>query len=238
MSSTRILAIAASVLALASPTASASTIDLFSDTARSVSGLGRFAGWISYDDAAGADSDGTLSVHVENITTPAYLGGYLTAFAMNVPEVGGSSVTGMALTSAPANFSLIGGPSFNNGVDGAPFGSFDFGASTSASFLGEGNPNLGLGVGQAGTFVFSLTGSGLNNLSVWDFVNALSFCSPEGQGPEFFLGRFRGFTDSLHQGGTDKVPGDGREPREVPEPTALLLLGTALVGLARFRRRA
>lgn len=233
-STTRILGIAASLLAFLAPSATASTIDLFSDSANSTSSLGRFTGSISYDDAAGSDGVGTLSVHLQNSTMPSYLGGYLTAFAMNIPTSGGSSVTGVSLTSAPANFGLIGGPSFNNGINGAPFGRFDFGASTSSSYLGGGNPNTGLGVGQSGTFVFSLTGSGLNSLDVWDFVNAFSFGPPAGHGPEFFLARFRGFS----QGGSDKVPGDPGKRREVPEPTALLLLGAGLLGVARARRRA
>lgn len=216
-------------LSLSVSAASASTISLFSDTANSTSGLGSFTGSLSYDDAAGSDASGTLTL---NLTNTSGGGGYLTALVMNLPISAGTSVTGVSLSSAPANFSLIGGPAFNNGIGAQPFGAFDFGASTSATFLGGGNPNLGLASGQSGSWTFTLTGSGLNNLSVWDFVNALS-SNTQGQGPEFILTRFRGF----RLGGSDKVPGDPGK-HEVPEPTAMLLLGGGLAAFAHARRRA
>ena len=91
------------------------------------------------------------------------------------------------------------------------------------SFLGGGNPNPGIGVGQTGMFTFNITASDAGVLTALDFLTGGSF--------DFnFLVRFRGFQD----GGSDKVGGI-----VVPLPPALTLglLGLACMGAARRLQR-
>ena len=94
----------------------------------------------------------TLTIDITN-TTPAPIGGRLTAFVLNNP---GDNITGSTLSTAPATWTQLG----LGDVSGAPFGHFDLGASSTGDFEGGGNPNTGLAVGETGSFVFNLTGSG------------------------------------------------------------------------------
>lgn len=198
-----------------------------------LNGLGSFEGSLAYDHADAQHA--TLTVFLKN-TSPAANGGYLTAFAFNNP---GGHISGASLA-GPANFSLLGGASFNNGVNGAPFGHFDLGASTGNSFEGGGKPSKGLGVGQSGTFVFTFTGDGLDLLNTGNFLSEKSVPPGAGEGLESFVARFRGFKNE----GSDKVPSSvEQEPpvlpqeeptpttQQTPEPGALGLGGVALLGL-------
>ncbi|AGA25977.1 hypothetical protein [Singulisphaera acidiphila] len=164
----------------------------------------------------------TLTITLTN-TSPVANGGYLTAFVLNNP---GNMITGISLTSAPANFTLLGTPPFQDGINGAPNGQFDFGVSTGNGFEGGGSPSKGLAVGATGIFTFSLTGTNLSTLSPADFASALSGGTGIGQGPEFFVARFRGFNNN----GSDKVPGT---LSTVPEPSSLVSCGIAgVIGLS------
>ncbi len=188
---------------------------------------GDFTGSLSYSYANATNA--TLVVTLTN-TSPVANGGYLTAFALNNP---GNLITGITLSASDIDFSLLGGPSFNNSISTAPYGSFDVGASTGGGLLGGGDPSIGLGVGATGTFTFSLTGSGLNTLSEASFVSSLS-SSPGGGGAQFFVARYRGFAD----GESDKTPGvPGSSLSGVPEPSTLLLVGSGLAGYWLYRRR-
>jgi hypothetical protein len=193
-----------------------------------LNGLGFFKGTIAYSDTDPGHA--TLTVMLTN-TSPAANGGFLTGFVFNNP---GDKITGVTLT-GPAKFELLGGPKFNNNaINGAPFGHFDIGAAVGGSFEGGGNPNPGLGVGQTGTFVFSLTGKGLDGLSALSFEKELSVGPGNGEGDKPFVARFRGFKN----GGSDKVP--DAVVHETPEPGTLALTGATLCGLAGYgwaRRR-
>jgi hypothetical protein len=184
-------------------------------------GLGFFQGSLAYTvtDA----THGTLTVTLTN-TSPTANGGYLTGFVLNNP---GGQITKVSLA-GPAAFALLGGPKFNNGINAAPFGRFDLGAAVGGSFEGGGNAQSGLGVGQTGTFVFSLTGTALNSLTAQSFGQALSAGPGDGKGDEPFVARFRGFK----HGDGDKVP--DTVVHDSPEPGTLVLAGAALVSLAGY----
>ena len=186
-----------------------------------------FAGELTY--SFSSSTAATLTLDLSNTTTPAAVGGYLTAFVLNNP---GDNIGSVTLSSAPtADWSLLGLD--NDNVNGAPFGQFDFGATSgnvNGGFEGGGNPATGLGVGQSGTFVFALTGTNLDTLNDLSFVNELSSGPGQGQDGQFFVARFRGLADD----GSDKVPG-----AVVPEPStyAMLLAGLGLLGFGVRRMR-
>jgi hypothetical protein len=167
--------------------------------------LGSFTGSFEYN-------SGKISVFLAN-TSPAANGGYLTAFAFGLP--GSFTCT---LDSAPGGFSLLGGS--DGSISVSPFKDLDLGASaTKGDWLGGGSPRGGLGVGQTGTFGFSLAG---------DFPG-LTTDSFFGAGDPWIAVRFRGFEN----GGSDKVvPGN-----PVPEPVSMLLFGTGAVVFGGYIRR-
>jgi hypothetical protein len=182
-----------------------------------------FTGNLEYDftDANTA----TLTLDLTN-TTPAAVGGFLTAFVLNNP---GDNIDTVTLSAAPTlNWSLLG--LSDNGVNGAPFGDFDFGATSgSGGFEGGGNPNTGLAAGDDGTFEFSLTGTALDTLNEQSFLNELSSGASPGNGAQFFVARFRGLAND----GSDKVPA-------IPEPStyAMMLAGLGLLALGMRRMRS
>jgi hypothetical protein len=192
--------------------------------------LGHFKLTLSYT-AAASGTSADLKVVLQN-TSPVANGGDLTAFVFNNPDnlIGKATLS----KSSNSNFQLLGAPSFDNGVNGAPFGQFDLGASTFKSFEGGGAPSKGIAVGATGTFTFAFTGTNLNTLDEESFVDALSVPPGDGGGEKFFVARFRGFVN----GGSDKVPARAHNP----EPGTLTLAGLGILGLLgagwrRWRRR-
>jgi hypothetical protein len=187
--------------------------------------LGSFSGTFNY--SASDASNATLTVSLTN-TSPT--SGYLTGFVFNNPA---NLVTGVSLVPGDPDFDLIGGPGFNNGINGGPYGHFDIGAAVGGNFQGGGTPSLGIPSGGSASFTFNLTGSGLDTLSDYTFLHTRSAPPADGAGRPVFVARFRGFEN----GGSDKVP-----DHHNPEPSALVLAGLGLAGLLgqqwRQRRRA
>ena len=188
-----------------------------------LNGLGAYEGTFDYDPVDA--THGTLKITLKN-TSPAANGGYLTGFVFNNP---GQHITGATLWSSNLHFQLLGGPSFNNSVNGAPYGQFDLGASTFKSFEGGGNPGNGIAVGHSDDFTFHLTGNALNTLTTSDFFTTSSVPPGNGEGDQSFVARFRGFEN----GGSDKVPGTD-PPIANPEPATLLMTGMGLAALITF----
>lgn len=178
-------------------------------SAAGLEGLGAFTASVTYDYSGGTTA--SLTIAITN-TSGADNGGYITAIALCSPS--GATISSL-LSTDQASFDGLNGP-----VSANPFGTFDAGASTSSSWLGGGNPSAGLGVGQTGTFVFAVLGTG-DLLSSLDAGSIL--CSGDDSGMAV---RFRGFEN----GGSDKVQGF------IPAPGAFALLGIAGVLGARRRR--
>ena len=184
-----------------------------------LNGLGSFDGTFTY--VSTDATKGTLNITLNN-TSPLANGGYLTAFVFNNP---GQRITGASLWSSDVDFQLLGAPGLSNGVNGAPYGRFDMGASTGGSFEGGGNPSKGIAVGDSAEFAFHFTGSNMDGLTTHDFFAAFSTPPRIGQGEQAFVARFRGFDC----GDSDKVPGGMMPPVVTPEPGTL---GISLAGLS------
>jgi MYXO-CTERM domain-containing protein len=194
--------------AVAAAPASAGIMDVVSDAGQSTDQLGKFHGTIGYDATA---EGGLLTVQLVN-SSLLDNGGYITGFVFNIassdPDVRAT------LISASHEFDGIAGQS------APPFGGpYTAGASLGGNWSGGGNPAKGIGVGETGMFVFSITGADTASLDAPDFFMG-------GAGEYNFVVRFRGFAD----GGSDKVPGG------VPAPGAAALLGLAAVAARRRRR--
>ncbi len=206
---------------------------------------GLFTGSVKYDWTSSTSA--TLTISLTNVS-PTSNGGYITAVAFNDPNGtdplgnGATNFSTVTLASGPANFSLIGSaaPNKQNTLSGSPFGNFDLAVSNSSQVLGGGNPTTGIGVNKTGTFVFNITGTGLNTYSAQEFLRTYST-----DGSSALLVRFKGFNNGL----SDKdvigkmnpgTPGNPGTPNAVPAPPAVVLagMGFGCLLLGRLRRRA
>lgn len=203
---------------------------------------GDFSGTLTY---AGINAtSGTITVTLTN-TSPIANGGYLTGFAFNLSNLSGQ-VTGMTLVSSDPDFQLVGGSTFDNSVTVSPYGQSDVGAALGGNWTGGGSPNDGLGVGQSGTFTFTVTGTasfiaGLSDTALLGLLTDTT--GPGGNQQDNFIVRFKGFNN----GASDKVPDDPSgnvvgEPDVVPEPATLVTVavlgGMGLIGYRLRRKKA
>jgi MYXO-CTERM domain-containing protein len=205
--------VASIAAAVAAASAGAAVVPITSNSPLSTEGLGAFTGTLDYVFLGG--TTGQLDVTLTN-TTPVAIGGYLTAFMFRPPPELGTFVS--ALTAS----TFAGMTNIPAGTSGSPFpGPWIGGAGTGGSWLSGGAPGGGIGIGQTGSFSFTITGANASMLSSDSFVSGSAVSDPYA-----FVVRFRG----MAEGGSDKVPAN-----QLPAPGAIALLG--LTGAVSRRRR-
>lgn len=189
-------------------TARADMISIVADTAHSTEGIGDFTGTIDYS------FDGVVGNLVITLTNTSPGDTHITAFIFNIE--GTLSDADLVSSTHP----------FEDAAEsnGAPFGGFEAGAGLYGAFLGGGNPNPGIDVGETGTFIFEVTGLDASSLTAASFL--------AGDDDFNFIVRFRGGNVQ-----SDKVPAVmlGGEVIPLPAPLALGLVG--LIGAAAGSRR-
>jgi len=150
----------------------------------------------------------------------------ITAIGYDLPPVGNASAsglngfTGMQAPSLSSNFTFSDGDvgNISHGFDNAVM-DFAFLTGPSGNFSG-GSVNDGLLPGESASFTVS--GAAFAGFTEEEICNAI------------FV-RFQNVPEEGGSGGSDVgVPGT---PSEVPEPSTILLLGSALVGLGGYARR-
>jgi hypothetical protein len=203
---------------------------------------GDFEGDFSYLPSNDTTDKASIVMKLTNTSDPAN-GGYLTAFAFNLPGVDGVAINDVVLkTDDGSAFGLIGeasgpkhkrGSDFDNTIKAVPYGYYDIGASVNPDnpqpFLGGGSPTAGIQPGDTEHFEFLLYGENLNLLTLDDFFNELPYCKNGCcDDATFFIARFKGFDNDK----SDKVPGS-----PVPVPAAAWLLGSGLIGLAGLKKK-
>ncbi len=194
----------------------ASIVQIGGSAGSSLQGLGSFSGSISYTATSQLSTTGALVITLVN-TSNAGNGGFITGLLFNIG--GGDASSSATLSSASNSFiNCMGG-----GLNAATGQHFEGGAAIGGQFLGAGDPNPGIAIGQSATFTFDITAADAGRLTAIDFVAGGSF--------EFnFLVRFGGFDD----GGPDSIGA-----MVVPLPPAVMIgvLGLALVSLAIYLKR-
>jgi hypothetical protein len=132
--------------------------------------LGHFAGSLTFT-STGTNS-GTLVLTLKN-TSAAGAGYYLTEFDFGNPAdkiTHVSSFTGKnGDGTTNSKFELVGGPSFQDGINIPPFGKADIGARVKGDDLTD-----GIAAGSKVTFTFDLTGTGVGKLTEKDFTTELT----------------------------------------------------------------
>lgn len=223
MSAANVTAVACAAAIGGGATAGVSSFSFGSTTSGSHGTLGQYSGSMSWSHVSG--NTATLTVSLTNLASTA-AGGKLTGFVFGTPSVAGLTYK---LTTVPANNSAW-KIAVGRGAAAQPFGNYQMGAALGGDWNGGGSPNAGIGVGQTGTWVFTITGgeSTLATLAASNFWHATN---------EFgFVARFKGFND----GGSDKTPGQISPPEEltvVPVPAPVLFAGVGLIAGVVVRRR-
>lgn len=229
-------------------------------------GYGKFSGSLTVDSISATLA--TITVSLTNTTAPR-LGGYITGFAFNNPnspakgDITGVTESPSGYSTTNSAFRAIGSSEYansvvtNDGINAAPYGTFDLGAALGGNWSGGGNPHSGIGVGNTASFIFQVAGTNLLNLTAQSIFEAMSATqggkhkTKTKSNPASFVVRFRGgevdCDDWSDKAVGREVPPENPDcdpppcdpPQSVPAPAGLVLGGCAIVlGLGRRRFQA
>ena len=183
----------------------ASIVQIGGSAGSGLHGLGAFSGSISYSAASALSTTSTLVISLANFSNPTG---------------GGVSLSAATLVSASNSFINCVGGGLNDGLNDREGHAFAAGSAIGGWFLGSGDPNPGIALGQSAALAFRVSADDAGRLRAIDFLAGGSF--------DFnFLVRFTGFDD----GGPDNV---GAVVVPLPPAVSIGLLGLALAAAAAF----
>ena len=184
---------------------------------------------VNFTYSSSSSTDGKIDITIQNTSADPY--GILTGFTFNSPDEITSVTNFTAKDNNDVTLTTWNYTYDEGGVDTpGSYGLFDVAGRTGTNLNG-GDPNDGIDPNLTFSFSFTITGSGLDQLTENSFLSEYSDPQNKNSDIQYFLARFQ------RVAGEDLDYSDVAIPNPIPEPATLILLGTGLIGLAGASRK-